>query len=177
MSDAQEASRDLRPIREEMQTSNRVLRNGMVNLSVDIEDELEGQIEEFAQQLLALNPANMNSPSDQLAQAARDAEDLREQVEDLQQQALAFNEDGRPSGGVPTVREMRDQLQRSQQLAQNLQRQFSNKPGGWTTAWRPAVQWQQQGGSRVRQMQQGGNSRSEGSRSESGSCWYRWPSY
>ena len=147
MSDAQEASRDLRPIREEMQTSNRVLRNGMGNLSVDIEDELEGQIEEFAQQLLALNPANMNSPSDQLAQAARDAEDLREQVEDLQQQALAFNEDGRPSGGVPTVREMRDQLQRSQQLAQNLQRQLQQQAqaGG-----------QQPGGQQSNGQQQGG---------------------
>ena len=37
MSQAQEASRDLRPIREEMSTSSRVLRNGMVNLAVDIE--------------------------------------------------------------------------------------------------------------------------------------------
>ncbi len=37
LSQAQQASRELRPIREEMQTSNRVLRNGMVNLSVDTE--------------------------------------------------------------------------------------------------------------------------------------------
>ena len=147
MSDAQEASRDLRPIREEMQTSNRVLRNGMVNLSVDIEGELEGQIEEFAQQLLALNPANMNSPSDQLAQAARNAEELRERVEDLQQQASAFNEDGQPSEGVPTVREMRDQLQRSQQLAQDLQRQLQQQAqaGG-----------QQPGGQQSNGQQQGG---------------------
>ena len=40
MSQAQAASRELVPLREEMQTSNRVLRNGMVNLSVDIEQEL-----------------------------------------------------------------------------------------------------------------------------------------
>ena len=39
MSQAQEASRDLRPIREEMSTSSRVLRNGMVNLAVDIEEK------------------------------------------------------------------------------------------------------------------------------------------
>ncbi|MDD9895184.1 MAG: hypothetical protein OXU24_05265, partial [Gammaproteobacteria bacterium] len=128
MSQAQEASRDLRPIREEMQTSNRVLRNGMVNLSVDIEQELEDQIEEFAQQLLALNPANTNSPSTQIAQAAQDAEDLREQIENLQQQALAFNEDGQqPGAGAPSVREMRDQLERSQQLAQNLQQQLQQQ--------------------------------------------------
>lgn len=138
MSQAQEASRDLRPIREEMQTSNRVLRNGMVNLSVDIEQELEGQLEEFSQQLLALNPANTNSPTDQIAQAARDAEELRERVEDLQQQALAFNEAGQQSGpGTPSVRELRDQLERSQQLAQNLQQQLQQQaqnggqqPGG-----------------------------------------------
>ena len=42
MSQAQ-ASRDLRPIREEMSTSSRVLRNGMVNLAVDIEEEIEDQ--------------------------------------------------------------------------------------------------------------------------------------
>ena len=97
MSQAQEASRDLRPIREEMQTSNRVLRNGMVNLSVDIEEEIEDQIEEFAQQLAGLNPANTNSPTDQIARAARDAEELREQIENLEQQALAFNGEEQPS--------------------------------------------------------------------------------
>ena len=153
MSQAQEASRDLRPIREEMQTSNRVLRNGMVNLSVDIEQELEDQIEDFAQQLMSLNPANTNSPSSQIAQAAQDAEDLREQIENLQQQAQAFNEDGQQSGtGSPTVREMRDQLERSQQLAQNLQQQLQQQaqaggqqPGG-----------QQPGGQQPGGQQQGG---------------------
>ena len=126
MSQAQQASRDLRPIREEMQTSNRVLRNGMVNLSVDIEQELEGQIEEFAQTLSALNPANNDTPSEQIAQAARDAEELREQVENLQQQALAFGEQ-QTGAEVPSIREMRDQLENSQQLAQNLQRQLQQQ--------------------------------------------------
>jgi hypothetical protein len=109
-----------------MQTSNRVLRNGMVNLSVDIEQELEGQIEEFAQTLSALNPANNNTPSEQIAQAARDAEDLREQVENLQQQALAFGEQ-QTGAEVPSIREMRDQFENSQQLAQNLQRQLQQQ--------------------------------------------------
>ena len=128
MSQAQEASRDLRPIREDMQTSNRVLRNGMVNLSVDIEGEIEDQIEEFAQQLAGLNPANTNSPTDQIARAARDAEELRAQIENLEQQARAFNgEEQQPGTGVPTVRELRDQLNRSQQLAQNLQQQLQQQ--------------------------------------------------
>ncbi|MDP6650591.1 MAG: hypothetical protein QGF90_00490, partial [Gammaproteobacteria bacterium] len=131
MSQAQEASRDLRPIREEMQTSNRVLRNGMVNLSVDIEQALEGQIEDFAQSLAALNPSRGDSASDQIQQAARDAEALREQIEALEQQALAFNEAGQQAGaGTPTVRELRDQLQRSQQLAQNLQQQLQQQAQG-----------------------------------------------
>ncbi|HJN97256.1 MAG TPA: DUF4175 family protein [Gammaproteobacteria bacterium] len=131
MSQAQEASRDLRPIREEMQTSNRVLRNGMVNLSVDIERELEGEIEDFAQSLAALNPSRGDSASDQIQQAARDAADLREQIEALEQQALAFNEAGQQAGaGTPSVRELRDQLQRSQQLAQSLQQQLQQQAQG-----------------------------------------------
>ncbi len=128
MSQAQAATRELRPIREEMQTSNRVLRNGMVNLSVDIERELETQIEELAQNLLALNPARGDSLSDQVQQAARDAAALREQIEDLEQQALAFNDAGQQAGdGVPSVRQMRDQLQRTQQLAQRLQQQLQQQ--------------------------------------------------
>ena len=127
MSQAQEATRDLRPIREEMQTSNRVLRNGMVNLSVDIEQELEDQIEEFAQSLSELNPANANSPSDQIAQSARDAQELREQIESLQQQVLDYREQLEEGDGSGSVREMREQLEGSQQLAENLQQQLRQR--------------------------------------------------
>ncbi len=128
MSQAQAASRELRPLREEMQTSNRVLRNGMVNLSVDIEQELEGSIEEFAQSLAALNPSSGDSASDQVQQVASDAAQLRQQVEDLEQQALAFNEAGQESGGeVPSLREMREQLEQTQQLAQQLTQQLQDQ--------------------------------------------------
>lgn len=128
MSQAQAATRELRPIREEMQTSNRVLRNGMVNLSVDIERELENQIEEFARSLLALNPAQGDSISDQVQQVAQDAEALRQQIEDLERQVLAFNAAGQQAGdGVPSVRQMRDLLQRTQQLAQQLQQQLQRQ--------------------------------------------------
>ena len=129
MSQAQEATRDLRPIREEMQTSNRVLRNGMVNLSVDIEADLAEEIEDFAQVLAALNPSSTASPSDQLQQAARDAKSLRQQIEDLEQQALAFNENGLQASedGTPSIRAMRDQLERTQQLAQQLTQQLQQQ--------------------------------------------------
>ena len=127
MSQAQEATRDLRPIREEMQTSNRVLRNGMVNLSVDIEQELETQIEEFARSLSELNPANTNSPSDQIAQSARDAQELREQIESLQEQVLDYREQLEQGAGGGSVREMREQLAGSQQLAENLQQQLQQR--------------------------------------------------
>ena len=128
MSQAQAASRELRPLREEMQTSNRVLRNGMVNLSVDIEQELEGSIEEFAQSLAALNPATTDSASDQVQQVASDAALLRQQVEDLEQQALAFNGAGQESGGeAPSLREMREQLEQTQQLAEQLTQQLQDQ--------------------------------------------------
>lgn len=137
LSQAQQATRDLRPIREEMQTSNRVLRNGMVNLSVDIEQELESTIEDFSRTLAGLDPAQANTEGGQIQQAARDAEELREQLEELEQQALAFNENGQNSPGAPSIREMREQLARSQRLAQQLQQQMDQQaqaggqqPGG-----------------------------------------------
>ena len=127
MSQAQEASRDLRPIREEMSTSSRVLRNGMVNLAVDIEEEIEGKLETLADSLAGLDPANQGSESDQLQRAAKDAENLREQVESLQQQALAFNDSGSQQDTQPSIRSMREQLQRSQQLAEQLQDQLRDQ--------------------------------------------------
>ena len=55
-------------------------------------------------------------------------EALREQIEELEQQALAFNEAGQqPGGGAPSVRELREQLQRSQELAQSLQQQLQQQ--------------------------------------------------
>ena len=130
MSQAQEASRDLRPIREEMSTSSRVLRNGMVNLAVNIEEEIEDQLEDLANSLARLDPATQGSESDQLQRAAEDAENLREQVESLQQQALAFNDNGSQQGTQPNLRDMRAQLQRSQQLAEQLQDQLRDQARG-----------------------------------------------
>jgi len=163
MSQAQSASRELRPIQEEMQTSNRVLRNGMVNLAVDIEEEIEDQLQELVQSLAALDPSNTGSPSDQIQQAANDAEALREQIEELQEQALAFNEAGQqPGSGVPSLREMREQLQRSQQLAQQLQQQMQEQQaqqgqaGGGQQQGGQQQGGQQQGGQQSGGQQQGG---------------------
>ncbi|MFT4888708.1 MAG: hypothetical protein ACI8V0_002945, partial [Pseudohongiellaceae bacterium] len=136
MSQAQAATRELRPIKEEMQTSNRVLRNGMVNLSVDIEQELQTPMEGLAQSLLALNPASGDSVSDRIQTAANDAEALREQIEQLQNQVEEFSAQGEGEGqdqassGSPTVREMREQLERSQQLAQQLSNQIQESQVG-----------------------------------------------
>ncbi len=139
MSQAQAAGRELRPIQEEMQTSSRVLRNGMVNLALNIEEEIEDQIQELTQSLAALDPSATGSPSDQLQQAANSAERLREQIESLEEQALAFNEAGQRPGGGPGLREMRDQLQQSQQLAQQLQQQLQDQiqAGGQQTGGQP----------------------------------------
>jgi hypothetical protein len=166
MSQAQEASRNLRPIREEMQTSNRVLRNGMVNLSVDIEEELEGEIEEFAQSLAALNPSRATSQSDQVQQIASDAGRLREQIENLEQQARAFSEGSentggqpgdQPGQGVPAIREMRQQLEETQQLAQQLTDQLQEQQQGQAGGAQPGQgQPGQQGGGR---QQIGGSGR------------------
>lgn len=138
MSQAQAATRELRPIKEEMQTSNRVLRNGMVNLSVDIEQELQTPMEDLATTLMALNPSSSDSASDRIQTAANDAEALREQIEQLQSQVEAFSaqgegdgsEQGEAGSGKPTVREMRDQLERSQELAQQLANQVQESQSG-----------------------------------------------
>ncbi|MXY91657.1 MAG: hypothetical protein F4Y89_14120 [Gammaproteobacteria bacterium] len=136
LSQAQEATRELRPIQEEMQTSNRILRNGMVNLAVDIEQTIEEQLEGLARSLAALDPERAGG--NPLQQAARNAEELRERLEDLERQILALNENGNePGTGMPSVGELREQLQRSRQLAQQINQQMQqqaqqggNAPGG-----------------------------------------------
>jgi len=130
MSQAQEATRDLRPIREEMSTSSRVLRNGMVNLAVDIEQEIEDQLEALVDSLAGLDPVNQGSGSDQIQRAARNLGSLREQVESLQQQALAFSDSDSQQRMQPDLRGMREQLQRSQQLAQQLQDELRDQARG-----------------------------------------------
>ncbi len=131
LSQAQRASRELRPIREEMRASDRVLRDGMVNLAADIEQSLEEQIGELAQDLAQLAPGRPGA--NPLQQTAMDAGELREQLEELERQLAAYSENGAEPGAGPdtgadtdqaSVGELREQLQRSRQLAQQLDQQM-----------------------------------------------------
>ncbi len=128
LSQAQRASRELRPIQEETQTSNRILRNGMVNLAADIERTVEGQIEELARSLAALDPEL--AAGNPLQQAAANARELREQLEGLERQVLAFNENGDQAGpATPNVGELREQLRQSRQLARQISQQMQRGGG------------------------------------------------
>ena len=126
LSQAQQATRELRPIQEEMATSNRILRNGMVNLAVDIEQTVEEQLEGFARSLAALDPEQTSA--NPLQQAAANAGQLREQLEDLERQIQALNENGnQPGPGTPGVGELREQLQQSRQLARQINQQMQQQ--------------------------------------------------
>ncbi len=122
MSQAQRASRQVRPIREQMDSSNRVLNNGMVNLSVDIEREVGEELAQLGRALQAMNPGQdreRGSGDESVMQAAREASELREQIEALERRAREFGED---ADGPRTVGDMRQQLARSRELAEQLDR-------------------------------------------------------
>ena len=93
-------------------------------------------MEGLARSLAALDPERAGG--NPLQQAARNAEELRERLEDLERQILALNENGNePGAGMPSVGELREQLQRSRQLAQQINQQMQqqaqqggNAPGG-----------------------------------------------
>ena len=102
-----------------------------------------------------------------MQQVASDAAQLRQQVEDLEQQALAFNEAGQESGGeVPSLREMREQLEQTQQLAQQLTQQLQdqaraggNQPGQRGQLGQQRGQQGQQGQGSGQQQADGGGAR------------------
>src|SRR5690606_7760254 len=89
LSQAQRASRSIRPLRETMDTSGRVLRSGMVNLAVDLEQEVGDDLAALEASLLAMTSGSAPVANDPVQQAARDAAELMEQVQDLQRQAEA----------------------------------------------------------------------------------------
>ena len=124
LSQAQQASRSLRNITEQMDTANRVLRNGMVNLAVDIEGEVADSLQQLGQNLQALGNGGQppgQTSEDPVMKAAADASALRQELERLQQEI-----DAREAGqqGDTSIAEMREQLARSQQLAQQLAQQL-----------------------------------------------------
>ena len=166
LTQARSASDEIRPIQESMRTSGRVLRNGMVNLAVDIEQEIEQRMEQLARSLAALQPSRNQNASNPIQLAANDAETLREQIENLRQQALAFNQAQQQAGyDAPSLGEMREQLKQSGQLAQRLQQQVQRPeigpslPAGQSRSRQedPAQQMVQQPGNRGRAETDGGN--------------------
>lgn len=121
LSQAQQASRTMRPLREQMDTSQRVLQNGMVNLAVDIEREIADSLAQLDRNLRALaagaSDPGSGSEGDPVLQAAEEASELRRQLEALQQQ-VAQRQRGEP--GDESVGELRERLSRSRELAENL---------------------------------------------------------
>lgn len=163
LSQAQQANRAIRPALEQMDTANRVLRNGMVNLAMDIEQEVADSLRQLGQNLQALGnggQAPATASDDPVMQAAADASALRAELERLQQEI-----DARQAGGQgdASINDMREQLERSRQLAQQLAQQLGqNQPGqqgaqgqsrrGQLAAQQPG---QQQGGQQQGGPQQG----------------------
>jgi ABC-type transporter Mla subunit MlaD len=138
LTQAQAATRDLKPIRDEMATSNRVLRNGMLNLAIDMEQELGEQIQQLAQSLAQLNPSQTQDSASSTRQVAGEAQQLRQQIESLSQQAAEFNQRGETAadGNAPSLAQMREQLESSQALADSLSQQLAQQRGGSAQALR-----------------------------------------
>ena len=143
LTQAQAATRDLKPIRDEMATSNRVLRNGMLNLAIDMEQELGDQIDQLAQSLARLDPSQTQDSEGSARQVASDAQQLRQQIESLSEQAEQFNQrsageanETEGAGNTPSLAQMREQLESSQALAENLSQQLAQQRGGTTQTLR-----------------------------------------
>ncbi|GGG54696.1 hypothetical protein GCM10011403_09750 [Pseudohongiella nitratireducens] len=152
---AQEANRAIRSLEERMEASGRVLRNGMVNLAVDIEEEVDESMQSLSQQLQALQPgapgAGQQGQS-ALQQVAGDASELRNQLEALRE-ALQNNgqqgQQGQPgTQNGESVADMRERLARSQQLAQQVREQLdpqAQQQGAGTQRGQRASQSRQPG--------------------------------
>ena len=128
LTQAQAATRELQPLRDDMATSNRVLRNGMVNLAIDMEQDLGAQIDSLAQSLAGLNPSQQQTGDSQ--QLAQDAQRLREEIEALEAEVGQFNQQGQEPRGETSLAQMRERLSNSQQLAETVSQQLAQQRGG-----------------------------------------------
>ena len=132
LSDAQEARRALSPLREEMQTSGRVLRNGMLSLTANLEQDIEEQLMELARHLADLHPARPEDDAgEELRRAVADAQNLREQIEVLQGEVQGFNTgdsllDMRERLGG--IRRLADRLSIRQQISRRDIEDFLSQP-------------------------------------------------
>lgn len=149
---AQDANRAIRTLKERMQASDRVLRNGMVNLAVDVEEEVAESMQALDDQIQGLQPGasrpGESTGQSALQQVASDASELRNQLETLRE-ALQNNaqsneqsaSQGQPgsegqsanqpeASGGESIAQMRERLARSQQLAQQLREQLDPQGQG-----------------------------------------------
>lgn len=157
LSQAQQANRAIRPLREQMDTSNRVLRNGMVNLAVDIEQEIADALEDLGRNLQALNPGDQPTAGegDPVMQAAADASALRQELEALQQEIDERQQGGQ---GTESINDLRERLTRSRSLAQQLTQQLDEASG----------RDGQQQGQRGQQAQQGQGQQNQNQQNQQG---------
>lgn len=162
LSQAQQASRSMRPLREQMDTSQRVLQNGMVNLAVDIEREIADTLGQLDRNLQALaagsSPTQDQLTDDPLAQAVADASELRQQLEALQEQ-IGSRQQGQ--SGDESISELRQRLSRSQQLAQDLTQRLDQAASGGQSEESESGR-AQQGAQGQQQRTRGDDSRSQG---------------
>ncbi len=168
MESAHTLTQELRPIKEKMDTSRQILQNGMVNLSLKLESDVESALADVQQQIQGLGAApgqNNEAPDNQ--QLASQLRALRQAVQQLQEQVQAQSGDGeqrgqgqneqptaqpdqlavrrgeRSAGDRPSRRDMQETLQRSREIAREIvqlgQQQSQQQRGG--TADGGAASW------------------------------------
>jgi hypothetical protein len=127
--------------------SQKMLQEGQLSLSVDMENRIEQSIDRLSKRLQELDQGVPKSRDEQMQQAATDASDLRRELENLQRQveALRKGDQGRQrallqqeqrQGQVieqsrlgedrgPGLEQMRESLQRSRRYARGLLRPWA----------------------------------------------------
>lgn len=136
--EAHELARALRPIQDKMETSQHIMRRGMLNLSLKLESDIEGELAQLQQRIQGLGSDGQqgSAEGEQLAEQLRQ---LRESLETLQQQVTqnlpselaqrrgessnASSPDGTGEGTPASRADMQQNLQRSRNLAQGLAQQ------------------------------------------------------
>lgn len=94
MDQAHEASLALKPIEDKMNTSEQILRRGMVNLSLKLEQEIESELVTLRQQLQQVGSGPSRSVANSEQQVANQVRQLRRSLENLQEQANNFQQPG-----------------------------------------------------------------------------------
>src|SRR5690606_18743871 len=136
--EAHELARALRPIQDKMETSQHIMRRGMLNLSLKLESDIEAELAQLQQRIQGLGSDGQqgSAEGEQLAEQLRQ---LRESLETLQQQVTqnlpselaqrrgessnASSPDGTGEGTPASRADMQQNLQRSRNLAQGLAQQ------------------------------------------------------